>query len=53
MELSAGGELDAIRRAVPDAVSLPVGNVPLYQAFHEAPGNTKTPTGWTRNGCSI
>lgn len=36
MELSAGGDLDGIRRAVIDAVNLPVGNVPLYQAFCEA-----------------
>ena len=36
MELSAGGDLDAVRRAVIDAVNLPVGNVPLYQAFCEA-----------------
>jgi len=36
MELSAGGDLDAIRRAVLDATNLPVGNVPLYQAFCEA-----------------
>ena len=36
MELSAGGDLDGIRRAVLDAVDLPVGNVPLYQAFCEA-----------------
>ena len=36
MELSAGGDLDAIRRAVLDATDLPVGNVPLYQAFCEA-----------------
>ena len=36
MELSAGGDLDGIRRAVIDAVDLPVGNVPLYQAFCEA-----------------
>lgn len=36
MELSAGGDLDAIRRSVLDACSLPVGNVPLYQAFAEA-----------------
>jgi 5-hydroxybenzimidazole synthase len=35
MELSAGGDLDAIRRAVISAVNLPVGNVPLYQAFKE------------------
>ncbi len=36
MELSAGGDLDAVRRAVLDATNLPVGNVPLYQAFCEA-----------------
>ncbi len=36
MELSTGGDLDAIRRAVLDSCSLPIGNVPLYQAFAEA-----------------
>ncbi|MEW6017356.1 MAG: phosphomethylpyrimidine synthase ThiC [Pseudomonadota bacterium] len=36
MELSTAGDLDAIRRAVLGAVSLPVGNVPLYQASAEA-----------------
>ncbi len=36
MELSVGGDLDEIRRAVITAVNLPVGNVPLYQAFCEA-----------------
>jgi phosphomethylpyrimidine synthase len=36
MELSTGGDLDAIRRAVLEHCSLPVGNVPLYQAFAEA-----------------
>ena len=36
MELSAGGDLDAVRRAVLGATNLPVGNVPLYQAFCEA-----------------
>ncbi|MEI6519264.1 MAG: phosphomethylpyrimidine synthase ThiC [bacterium] len=35
MELSAGGDLNAIRRAVLDSTNLPVGNVPLYQAFCE------------------
>jgi len=35
MELSAGGDLDAIRRSVLAGVDLPVGNVPLYQAFKE------------------
>jgi phosphomethylpyrimidine synthase len=36
MELSVGGDLDQVRREVLAAVSLPVGNVPLYQAFCEA-----------------
>jgi len=36
MELSVGGDLDKIRREVIGAVDLPVGNVPLYQAFCEA-----------------
>jgi phosphomethylpyrimidine synthase len=35
MELSADGDLDLIRQEVLAAVSLPVGNVPLYQAFEE------------------
>lgn len=35
MELSAGGNLDRVRREVLSAVDLPVGNVPLYQAFKE------------------
>ena len=36
MELSVGGDLDLVRREVLAAVELPVGNVPLYQAFSEA-----------------
>ena len=36
MELSTGGDLDLIRREVLSATRLPVGNVPLYQAFSEA-----------------
>lgn len=36
MELSTGGDLDAVRLAVLENCSLPVGNVPLYQAFSEA-----------------
>lgn len=35
MELSAAGDLDLIRREVLQSVSLPVGNVPLYQAFYD------------------
>ena len=36
MELSVGGDLDRVRREVISATGLPVGNVPLYQAFCEA-----------------
>jgi len=36
MELSVGGDLDRVRREVITSVDLPVGNVPLYQAFCEA-----------------
>lgn len=36
MELSVGGDLGRVRREVIAAVDLPVGNVPLYQAFCEA-----------------
>lgn len=36
MELSVGGDLDSIRKEVLSAVDLPVGSVPLYQAFKEA-----------------
>ena len=32
MDLSTGGDLDLIRRRVMDAVSLPIGSVPIYQA---------------------
>jgi len=36
MELSVGGDLDRVRREILDAVGIPVGNVPLYQAFCDA-----------------
>ena len=32
MDLSTGGDLDALRRRILDAVSVPVGTVPLYNA---------------------
>ena len=35
MELSTGGNLDEIRRTILSSTDLPVGNVPLYQAFQE------------------
>ena len=43
MELSTGGDLDAIRRSILEGCSLPVGNVPLYQAFAEASRKYKNP----------
>jgi phosphomethylpyrimidine synthase len=33
MDLSVGGDIAGIRRAVMDAISLPIGTVPLYEAF--------------------
>jgi len=44
MELSVGGNLDRIRREVLAATSLPVGNVPLYQAFKETARKYKDPS---------
>ncbi len=32
MDLSTGGDLDLVRRRIVDAVSVPVGSVPIYQA---------------------
>ncbi|HLB25877.1 MAG TPA: phosphomethylpyrimidine synthase ThiC [Nitrospirota bacterium] len=36
MELSVGGDIPRVRREVLGAVGLPVGTVPLYQAFAQA-----------------
>ncbi len=33
MDLSVGGDIASIRRAVMDAINLPIGTVPLYEAF--------------------
>ena len=44
MELSVGGDLDRIRREILANTSLPVGNVPLYQAFKETARKYKNPT---------
>jgi phosphomethylpyrimidine synthase len=44
MELSTGGDLDAIRRTVLAHCTLPLGNVPLYQAFSEAARKYKNPS---------
>ncbi|MGD9946867.1 MAG: phosphomethylpyrimidine synthase ThiC [Desulfobulbus sp.] len=43
MELSVGGNLDRIRHEVLANTSLPVGNVPLYQAFKETARKYKNP----------
>lgn len=43
MELSAGGDLDAVRRTVLAATNRPVGNVPLYRAFKETIRRTRNP----------
>jgi phosphomethylpyrimidine synthase len=43
MELSVGGDLDRIRREVLASTTLPVGNVPLYQAFKETARRYKNP----------
>lgn len=36
MDLSVGGDLDRVRQEIIAAVKIPVGSVPLYQAFCEA-----------------
>ena len=43
MELSTGGDLDLVRKEVLANCNLPVGNVPLYQAFSEASRQYKNP----------
>lgn len=43
MELSADGDLDEVRRKVLANTHLPVGNVPLYQAFKETIRKYKNP----------
>ncbi len=43
MELSADGDMNAVRRAVLAATTRPVGNVPLYQAFKETTRKTRNP----------
>lgn len=35
MDLSSGGDIDAIRRRIMDAVSVPFGTVPIYQAARD------------------
>ncbi|VVB90759.1 Phosphomethylpyrimidine synthase [uncultured archaeon] len=35
MDLSTGGDLDLVRKRIIDAVSIPVGSVPIYQAAED------------------
>src|SRR5882672_5399211 len=37
MDLSTGGDLDAIREAIIQASTIPVGTVPIYQALLDVP----------------
>ena len=43
MELSAAGDMDQIRRTILGCTDLPVGNVPLYQAFKETINRHRNP----------
>lgn len=43
MELSTGGDLDKIRREILGCCNLPIGNVPLYQAFNHYSRKYKNP----------
>jgi thiamine biosynthesis protein ThiC len=43
MELSAARDMDEIRQTILDSTDLPVGNVPLYQAFKETIRRYKNP----------
>ena len=36
MDLSTGGDLDETRRKILDAIKVPVGSVPIYQAANES-----------------
>lgn len=47
MELSTAGDLDHIRRRILESVSIPVGSVPLYQAFNAAAEAFGMPTDMT------
>ena len=43
MELSTGSDLDRVRCEVLDCCQMPVGNVPLYLAFHDAARRYRNP----------
>lgn len=42
MDLSTGGDIDEIRKAILAASPVPVGTVPIYQAFYEAKKRRKS-----------
>jgi phosphomethylpyrimidine synthase len=44
MELSTDGDLDSVRQEIIASVNLPVGNVPLYQAFKETARKYRNPS---------
>lgn len=44
MDLSTGGDLDAIREAVIAHSSVPIGTVPIYQILHDVKGDIKNLT---------
>ncbi|WP_277640315.1 phosphomethylpyrimidine synthase ThiC [Wolinella succinogenes] len=44
MDLSTGGDLDAIRCAVIEHSSVPIGTVPIYQILHDVQGDIKNLT---------
>ena len=39
MDLSTGGDIDAIRQAIIDASTVPIGTVPIYQVISELEGD--------------
>src|ERR1041384_5228979 len=39
MDLSTGGEIDSIRKAIIEASPVPIGTVPIYQMLEELGGN--------------
>ena len=41
MDLSTGGDIDAIREAIIDASPVPIGTVPIYQVIHRSQGRRR------------
>lgn len=42
MDLSIGGDLTAVRKAIMERCTIPIGTVPLYEAAAKAKGNNKS-----------